>query len=283
MISAEQERYILHKAYVPEHIVSLMVLLSKGEPFLIEDYIYFKKDNRLIFIGYPLEQQFVTKDFEKNLNEVIQQFKPECTWFIVSEVPSSFARACRERESDQYYRVDLERVEIKKNLRRAVEKASGELTVEKGKDILKEHEELISEFMKREKLTPRVRELFLSMPEYVTHSKTAVVLNAWDKKENLSAFYIMELAAEKFATYVIGCHSKRNYVPHASDLLFFEMINLAREYKKKYINLGLGVNEGIRNFKEKWGGVPFLRYEFCEYTRGYPAMRKLLKSLGSKI
>jgi len=279
MISAEQERYILHKAYVPEHIVSLMVLLSKGEPFLIEDYIYFKKDNWLIFIGYPLEQQFVTKDFEKNLNEVIQQFKPECTWFIVSEVPSSFARACRERESDQYYRVDLERVEIKKNLRRAVEKAYRELTVEREKEIGKEHEELIDEFIRREKLTPRVRELFLSMPEYIPRSDTAVVLNARDKKKNLSAFYIMELAAEKFATYVIGCHSKRNYVPYASDLLFFEMINLAREYEKKYINLGLGVNEGIRNFKEKWGGVPFLRYEFCEYSRKYPALHKFLRSL----
>lgn len=279
MISAEQERYILHKAYVPEHIVSLMVLLSKGEPFLIEDYIYFKKDNWLIFIGYPLEQQFVIKDFEKNLNEVIQQFKPECTWFIVSEVPSSFARACGERESDQYYRVDLERVEIKKNLRRAVEKASGELTVEREKEIGKEHEELIDEFMQKEKLTPRVRELFLSMPQYVTHSKTAVVLNARDKKENLSAFYIIELAAEKFATYVIGCHSKRNYVPHASDLLFFEMLTLAKEYGKKYINLGLGVNEGIRRFKEKWGGVPFLRYEFCEYSRGYPVIHKFLRSL----
>lgn len=52
-----------------------------------------------------------------------------------------------------------------------------------------------------------------------------------------------------------------------SDLLFYEMINLAKEHGKGYINLGLGVNEGIRRFKEKWGGVPFLRYEFCEYRR----------------
>lgn len=54
MISPEEEKYILSKAYVPEHIVSLMVLISKGEPFLIEDYICFSKDNWLIFVGYPL-------------------------------------------------------------------------------------------------------------------------------------------------------------------------------------------------------------------------------------
>ncbi|MFZ3090961.1 MAG: hypothetical protein WA240_10125 [Nitrospirota bacterium] len=32
------------------------------------------------------------------------------------------------------------------------------------------------------------------------------------------------------------------------------MINLAKEHGKGYINLGLGVNNGIRRFKEKWGG-----------------------------
>ena len=37
--------------------------------------------------------------------------------------------------------------------------------------------------------------------------------------------------------------------PHASDLLFLEMINLAKEHKKDYINLGLGVNEGIKGLK----------------------------------
>jgi len=167
---------------VPEHIVSLMALLSKGEPFLIEDYIYFRKDNWLIFIGYPLEQHFVTRDFEKMLNEVIQRLKPEYTWFIAPEVPSSFARACQERESDQYYRVDLERIKIEKFLRRVVEKAYRELSVEREMEIGKEHEELIDEFIRREKLTPRVRELFLSMPEYIPRSDTAVVLNTRDKK-----------------------------------------------------------------------------------------------------
>jgi hypothetical protein len=44
-LSPEDERYILARAYVPEHIVSLTALISKGEPFLIEDYLRFLKDN----------------------------------------------------------------------------------------------------------------------------------------------------------------------------------------------------------------------------------------------
>jgi len=37
VITAEEERYIL-KRRVPEHVAGLMAPLSKGEPFLMEDY-----------------------------------------------------------------------------------------------------------------------------------------------------------------------------------------------------------------------------------------------------
>lgn len=63
------------------------------------------------------------------------------------------------------------------------------------------------------------------------------------------------------------------------------MINLAREYGKGYINLGLGVNEGIRRFKEKWGGIPFLRYEFYELSlsKDYSGRFELPERLMSKL
>ena len=31
--------YLLERAYVPEHILSLMVPISKGEAFLTDDYL----------------------------------------------------------------------------------------------------------------------------------------------------------------------------------------------------------------------------------------------------
>jgi hypothetical protein len=58
---------------------------------------------------------------------------------------------------------------------------------------------------------------------------------------------------------------------------------MAREYGKGYINLGLGVNPGIRRFKEKWGGKPSLPYEFCEYRSGIPGMRTMINSLLSRL
>jgi len=283
MISSDEEEYILTRAYVPEHIVSLMALISKGDPFLIDDHLGFVKDNWLILVGYPLEQTFSAERTGKIINQSLETFRPEILWFIGPEIPASLLHSCEERETDQYYRLDLEKVNVKASLQRAVDKASQELTTERGHSVSKEHEGLIAELLKREKLPPRVRELYRAMPDYVSNSSTACVLNARDKKGKLSAFYVIELGAKHFSTYVLGTHSKKHYVPHASDLLFLEMIKLSREHMKNTIDLGLGVNQGIRRFKEKWGGVPFLPYEFCECSYGQRKRISLIKILEAKL
>ena len=283
MITVEEETYILSQAYVPEHIVSLMVLLSKGEPFLIEDYLCYVKDNWLIFIGYPLAQNTSLEKIENILKGTIARFQPEYVWYIGQSVPPSLSRSCTERESDQYYKLDLQSLVIKKDLMRMVQKVKKELTLERSRTMNKEHEGLIKECVKREKPNPWIKAHFLSMPDYIKGSQSAVVLNARNRNGQLLGFYVVELGAKTFATYVVGSHSKKYYVPHASDLLFFEMINLTAEHGKKMIHLGLGVNEGIRRFKEKWGGMPYLNYEFCERFYGYTRTVSLIKSLEGKL
>lgn len=273
MITPEEEAYVLRQASVPEHIVSLMTLISKGDPFLIEDHLGLAKDNWLIFVGYPLEGNFLRERSDGIVKRAVEAFRPEHLWFIGPEIPFSLLEASTERQTDQYYLFDIERTKLKPSLQRLADKASKELIVERRQSLSKEHETLITELLKREKLPARVRELYHAMPDYLGHSSSAWALNARDKNGKLCAFTVVELGAKNFSAYILGAHSKKHYVPHASDLLFLEMIKLTHEAGKNTINLGLGVNEGIRRFKEKWGGTPFLRYEFCECR--YMAARKV--------
>jgi hypothetical protein len=283
MITPEDEEYILARAYVPEHIVNLMASISRGEPFFTDDHLGFVKDNWLIFVGYPLDENFSQDRCDKTLKQAVETSRPEYLWFIGPEIPVSLLESCAERETDQYYRLDLGQIKLKPSLKRMADKASHELIVERGHIISKDHEALIAELLKREKLPPRLRELYRAMPYYVSHSSSACVLNARNKNGKLSAFFVVELGAKNFSTYVLGSHSKKHYVPHASDLLFFEMIKLTQEQGKDIINLGLGVNAGIRRFKEKWGGIPYLNYEFCERYYGYTRTVSLIKSLEGKL
>jgi hypothetical protein len=273
MITPEEEAYTQARAYVPEHIVSLMTLISKGNPFLIEDHLALVKDNWLILVGYPLETHYSQERCGRILKQAVETFRPEYLWFIGPEIPPLLSDSGKERQTDEYYIIDIEQTKLKPSLQRAADKAAEELIVERGHSISKEHEALISELLEREPLPARVRELYHAMSDYVGRSPSAWILDALDKRGNLCAFMVVELGAKNFSAYILGSHSKKHYVPHASDLLFLEMINLTREQGKNIINLGLGVNEGIRRFKKKWGGKPFLRYEFCECR--YAAARKV--------
>ena len=78
--------------------------------------------------------------------------------------------------------------------------------------------------------------------------------------KELAAFNIVDLGSANYAFYLFSFRSHKIKVPGASDLLFHEMVKLAHAAGKKAVNLGLGVNAGIRRFKEKWGGAPFLNY-----------------------
>ena len=283
VITLQEEAYVLERAYVPEHIVNLMGPISKGEPFLKEDHLGFVKDNWLILVGYPLDGNFSQDRTERVVKQAVETFRPEYLWFIGPEVLPSLLNSCTERETDRYYTLDIEQTKLKPSLQRIADKASEELTVERSYAFSKDHETLVAELLKREKLPPRIRELYRAMPDYVARSSSACVINARDKNGKLCAFFIVELGAKNFSAYVLGSHSKKHYVPHASDLLFLEMIKLTREHGKRTINLGLGVNEGIRRFKEKWGGVPYLDYQF--YERIYETTRtvSLIKSLEGKL
>ena len=279
MISQKEEEYILNKAYVPEHIISLMSLISGGEPFLISDHLFFVKDALLMFIGYPLHKDFDKEECARLLEETVKKFSLKHIRVIAPSVPES----CRAIESDKYYRLDIDNSAINKNLERVCERASRALWVEQVHEITIHHKELISEFIARVKPRSRVVELYKSLEYYMSVSKTACILNAQDEHGNLSAFYVVDEAAKKFATYLIGCHSRENYVTHASDLLMREMIRMARDQGKEYVHLGLGVNPGIRRFKEKWRGYPFLDYAYGEIDVGGGVKDGIMDYLGSKL
>ncbi len=267
----EQEAYVLSHACVPEHLPDLMVGISAATPHLVDDYLYFTRENWLIFVGYPLEGPFTVERCAAAVARVVAQAHPQVLWFIGPHVPPELAAQCRERQSDVYYRLDLPAM-LKPAARRAVRAAASSLTVHAGRAYTAEHTALVAELMQRTALPPMVSGLYRAMPAYLARTATATVLEARTAAGALAAFIVVEEAARTFDVYVLGAYTRHPYVPHASDLLCAAMIERAQQAGKTWIHLGLGVNAGIRRFKEKWGGVPYMAYEFCEcrYNPGHP-------------
>ncbi len=283
MLTRREEDYIREKAYVPEHVISLMVGISQAEPFYRDDHLFFRKDDWIILIGYPLGGKFEAGVFLTILAKLQRQFQPSTIWFTAPGIPETLQSQVRGKEADEYYKLDLRQPIARRSLQREVEKAALVLRVEKNRAWSPDHDFLTREFLEKETPAPRVRELYLRMPQVLAHSPTSMALSARDSRGNLCAFFVIELGAQRFATYVVGCYSLKHYVPHASDLIFQEMIELARQKGKEYIHLGLGVNEGIRRFKKKWGGAPDLPYFAGEIQPAKKTVPAWLKALASKI
>ena len=283
MLSPAEEKYILRNAKVPEHIPALMAGISQADLFLVGPFLCLAKDDWLIFVGYPLEGDFSEDSFSFALEKAMAFSHPLRTWFIAPKIPASLVPKIKSREDDFYYRLDLQSPQISRSLIRAAEKASQALSLSSSRLFSEEHILLTEEFLQRQELPQRVYHLYLRLKDYLAFSETSLLLSAWDRGNRLSAYYVLELGAEKFLTYVVGCHSKPNYVPHASDFLFYEMIQVAEKTQKEYVHLGLGVNEGISRFKKKWGGLPFLKYEFGEISSAEKGPVSWIKALASRL
>jgi len=253
---------VLKKASVPEHSVLFMQAMSGGEPFLIGPYLFFAAEDWLIAVGYPLSGERSATGFDQPLAEAIRRSRARTCWAIAPTLPDRLKPYCREQ--DDYYILTAD-AKVPQRLDRLADKTSRHLKVEEGKAFTAEHRRLWAEFVGRVTLPPNVRELFAETEAVVQKAPGLVLLNAWDLHGQLAASMLVDTAPRAFLTYLIGAHSRTHYTPHASDLLFREMIRTAGRRGKPLIHLGLGVNDGIRRFKTKWGGAPAVPYEMASW------------------
>jgi hypothetical protein len=264
MITGAQQDYIEDHAYVPEHIPHYVIAISQTEPFLFGDYLAYAKKNRLIFVGYSLGELLDEKRTKNALEEAIQRFKPESVSLIAPSIPS-FPNDCIHPPSDHYYRLDLSALSISQKLRNMLSRAGRELSVKKSRDFGKEHKKLIEAFLKTHPVDEATRFIFERIGGYLSSSATAWVFDAKNDKGELVAFDVAEFRPKDYALYMFNFGSGARYVPGASDLLLSEVIKQAKTERKKYINLGLGINPGVTFFKKKWGAVAFLPHASCLY------------------
>ena len=279
MITAAQEDYIERHAYVPEHIPQYVTAVSQTEPFLFGDFLVYAKKRHFILIGYPLKEPFDEKRMGTALEDAVKRLKPEVVSLTAPTIPFS-VEDCVHSPPDHYYRLDLSSISISQKLRNMLKRAGGVLYVEQSNRFDEGHRRMIAEFLKTHPLDEATRFIFQRIDTYLSSSKTARIFDARTGRGELVAFDVAEFRPMDYALYMFNFSSAALYVPGASDLLLSEVIQQAKAEKKKYINLGLGINPGVTFFKEKWGGAVFLPYASCFY---HPSRKEDLDKLLQKL
>ncbi|MDO5483727.1 MAG: GNAT family N-acetyltransferase, partial [Desulfovibrionaceae bacterium] len=205
-------------------------------------------------------------------------------WAIGPDLPPRLHAHIMDR--DRYYVLPVS-ARPPARLRGPLRRAAELLRVEEDCRFTPAHRRLWAEFMGRtdrgeaRPLAPHVRELYARTPEALAEAGGHLrLLNAWDAEGRLAACLLLDYASGNFVSYILGAHSRTHYVPHAADLLFATMLEGARQAGKRFIHLGLGVNEGILRFKKKWGAVPSWPYVMADWQQnassdGGSAIREL--------
>ncbi len=274
MLSNQDLSYIYRHAYIPEHLPNYVEAISNANPHLIEDHLCFTKKNHLIFIGYSLSGD--NRDSARAYTAACNEFQPS-TAAIIAPKLWKLADSFEEQSADSYYRLDLPVGPIAPGVAYMIRRAKKDLTICNGK-FGKEHKKLIKGFLSGLDLSASQQYIFKHIHYYLKRSTTGRLLEA-RRNGLLAAFTIVDLGSADFAFYLFNFRSNKVHVPGASDLLFREMVDLAQSEGKKSINLGLGINTGIRRFKEKWGGVPFLPYVSALVHRGPVDIGRLARKL----
>jgi hypothetical protein len=279
MIKNSELITILERAYVPEQVTDYVTAVSGAEPFLFEDFIAYRKEQRLIFIGYPLADAFKEKKVKRALDDAIRRFKPIRVALTAPCLPAS-VRPETPPSFDQYYRLDLASLAVSQKVRNMINRAERRLKVEKRKTLTEAHQDLVREFLRVHPVAQETQFIFERLPDYLSSTGTAWAFDVRSEGGNLVGFDVVEMAAKAYAFYMFNFTSRDRIEPGASDLLLWEIIRYAKGEDKRYLNLGLGINPGVTFFKEKWGGKPFLPYAFVDYApAGDGQMEELLQKL----
>ncbi len=279
MITAVQEGHIERHAYLPEHVPEYVTAVSQTEAFLFGGYLAYAKQGHLILIGYPLGETFDEKRMEEALEGAVTSLNPESVSLMAPSIPASLVKLDHP-PTDHYYRLDLSSVPISQKLRNMLRRAGRELSVGKNPHFDQVHEKMVEAFLKTHAVDEATRFIFRRIDQYLSASKTASIFEARTGDGDLVAFDVAEFKPRDYAVYMFNFRSESRYTPGASDLLLSAVMQQAIVEGKKYINLGLGINQGVTFFKEKWGGVVVLPHAFCLY---HPPRKGFLEMLLQRL
>ena len=274
MLSSEELHLVYERAYIPEQLPSYVEAVSSAEPHLHDDCLCFTRGTHLIFIGYPLKM--AANGMPRSYESACERFRPATVAVIAPQLWFPH-QPYQSQPADSYYRLELPLGRLDPELSYMVRRAARELRIREG-TFGKDHRRLVKDFISGHELSREHKLIFERIPYYLKRSKAARLLEA-RKGDVLVAFTIVDLGAARYAFYLFNLRSAEENVPGASDLLFLEMVSLAQSERKKAINLGLGIHPGIRHFKEKWGGIPFLPYCSTRVTRKPDELSSLVDKL----
>ena len=179
MLTQEDRRRIYDYACVPEHLPDYVEAVSRREGHLAGGYLCFTGGGHLVLVGYALGPADGSP--EEAFDRACERFQPAAASLVASVIRLP-GEGVEQGAADRYYRLPLPLDPVPPGAAYMARRARRELRVEEGV-FGKAHRKIVKAFLSGRNLSPEQRRIFKRIPDYLSRSGTARLLEA--RREDL--------------------------------------------------------------------------------------------------
>ncbi|CAK7064300.1 MAG: PqqA peptide cyclase [Desulfovibrio sp.] len=261
--------HITAQATVPEQIISYVTAVGESRPVLYGECVAYVFEGTAALIAYA--PGFVPDSAPDGIpdcipdgdaprpaenavmeNAVAEALRDETVTSLTVLGPTRPKNAppnAAERE-DAYTFLSLP-VTPGQNLRNMLRRGMRECTVRE-EHWGPEHAKLAQTYIDSRPLEAGTRHIYTRIAEYLAKTPDAALFAARNAAGELLAVSIGDFSSLTTAFYMFAFRVKA-CPPGVADVLLHAIVQTATEKGHQFVNLGLGINEGIAAFKRKWG------------------------------
>ncbi|MFO7708293.1 MAG: GNAT family N-acetyltransferase [Desulfobacterales bacterium] len=259
MIGPDRLDRVSAGAAVPEQVTAYVRAVAGSKPKLWGACIGYESDGSTVLVGYPLHAPRDVSAMEEAVDLVLKTPGLQRLTVIGPARPSQAPESATVAE-DCYHALPLPGPPPGPKLRNLLRRAGREVTLERGGRLDDGHSNLIQRYLNERHFSDGTRHIFRQLPRYLELSPGSLLVSARRADGRLAAFAVGEFASLSTAFFMFCFRDPGLAPPGSADLVLSGLLEESRERGQTRMNLGLGVSEGIRFYKRKWGAEPFLPF-----------------------
>jgi hypothetical protein len=278
MIVPDRLAGVTAAAAVPEQVVAYVCAVSGSKPQRVGACVGYASEGEFVLVGYSLHDLRDTGAMTAAVDQALKL--PGLRRItVVGPVRPPQAPEGSPLVQDDYLFVPVPHPPPAQKLRNLLRRAGRGLVIERGGICGGEHMALIQPYLDGRHLAAGTRHIFRQLPRYLEKSPGSLLLSARLSDGRLAAFSVGEFGSLHTAFYMFCFRHPGLAPPGSTDLLLSALLEEARERGQVRMNVGLGVNAGVRFFKRKWGAEPFLPYVQVSWEPAAHGMFRRLRGL----
>jgi hypothetical protein len=278
MIGPDRLARVTAGAVVAEQIVDYVCAVAGSRPMMIGACVGYESEGTLVLVGYPLHDPRDEKAMAAAVQEALRIPGLRRITVIGPARPPQAPEKI-ETSEDSYFELPVPAPAPDAKLRNLLRRASREVRLVSGRRFENEHADLVQRYLGERPLAAGTRQIFRQLQSYIDASVGSLIVSARRKDGRLVAFSVGEFGSFSTAFFMFCFRDPDIAPPGSSDLTLSGLLNEALQRGQSRMNLGLGVSEGIRFFKRKWGAEAFLPYVETSWKPASPGLRSRLRGM----